>query len=119
MLAWPGWLRRLNEHFPLRYLSWMSCGALAVFFALNWHTGVVDRLLTVLFLALTVLGLRDVQQTRHSILRNYPVIGHLRFLFEFIRPEIRQYFVEGDNDAAPFSRAQRSYRKKSYFGFVK
>ncbi|MFX8262301.1 FMN-binding glutamate synthase family protein, partial [Acinetobacter baumannii] len=42
------------------------------------------------------------------ILRNYPVIGHLRFVFEFIRPEIRQYFVEGDNDAAPFSRAQRS-----------
>jgi glutamate synthase domain-containing protein 2 len=42
------------------------------------------------------------------VLRNYPVIGHLRFLLEFIRPEIRQYFIESDNEAAPFSRQQRS-----------
>jgi glutamate synthase domain-containing protein 2 len=41
-------------------------------------------------------------------LRNYPIIGHLRFMLEFIRPEIRQYFIEGDNDAMPFSRSQRS-----------
>jgi glutamate synthase domain-containing protein 2 len=108
MLAWPGWLRRLNEHFPLRYLTWMCCGALALYFAFVWTAGISDGLLALLFLALTLLGLRDARQTRHSILRNYPVIGHLRFLFEFIRPEIRQYFVEGDNDAAPFSRAQRS-----------
>ena len=47
-------------------------------------------------------------QTRHAILRNYPVIGHLRFLLEFIRPEMRQYFIESDNEAAPFSRQQRS-----------
>jgi glutamate synthase domain-containing protein 2 len=42
------------------------------------------------------------------VLRNYPVIGHLRFLLEFIRPEIRQYFIESDHEAAPFSRQQRS-----------
>jgi glutamate synthase domain-containing protein 2 len=41
-------------------------------------------------------------------LRNYPIIGHLRFLLEFIRPELRQYFIEGDDDAVPFSRSQRS-----------
>ncbi|MEE9478192.1 MAG: FMN-binding glutamate synthase family protein, partial [Roseateles sp.] len=108
MLAWPGWMRRINEHFPLRYLSWMLCGALALFFSLSWMTGVGHDVLALAFLALTLVGLRDIRQTRHSILRNYPVIGHLRFVFEFIRPEIRQYFVEGDNDAAPFSRAQRS-----------
>ncbi|MCK7492556.1 MAG: glutamate synthase-related protein [Comamonadaceae bacterium] len=44
--------------------------------------------------SLTGLGLRDARQTRHAALRNYPVIGHLRFLLEFIRPEIRQYFIE-------------------------
>ncbi|NBU19004.1 MAG: FMN-binding glutamate synthase family protein, partial [Betaproteobacteria bacterium] len=44
----------------------------------------------------------------HAILRNYPVIGHLRFMFEYIRPEIRQYFLESETDATPFSRAQRS-----------
>ena len=57
---------------------------------------------------LGALGLQDVRQTRHAVLRNYPVIGHLRFLFEFIRPEMRQYFIEGDSEAMPFSRAQRS-----------
>ena len=108
MLAWPHWLRRINEHFPLRYLAWMLCGLLALYFAVIWTVGLADGLLTLTFLALTLLGLRDVRQTRHSILRNYPVIGHLRFLLEFIRPEIRQYFLEGDTDAAPFSRAQRS-----------
>ncbi|HEM7758721.1 FMN-binding glutamate synthase family protein [Acinetobacter baumannii] len=58
--------------------------------------------------ALSLLGLYDVLQNRHSILRNYPIMGHFRFLFEDIRPEIRQYFIEADQDALPFSRMQRS-----------
>lgn len=41
------------------------------------------------------------------MLRNYPLIGHLRFLMEFVRPEIRQYFIEDDHQAAPFLRQQR------------
>ncbi|MFN9477261.1 MAG: hypothetical protein ACK57M_02465, partial [Rickettsiales bacterium] len=41
-----------------------------------------------------VIGLWDIFSTKHTILRNYPVIGHLRYMFEFIRPEIQQYFVE-------------------------
>src|SRR5258706_4897455 len=57
---------------------------------------------------LTAIGLRDLLQTRHSIRRNYPILGHLRFFFEFIRPELRQYIVEGDTEARPFSRNQRS-----------
>jgi len=60
------------------------------------------------FVALTATGVHDVRQARHAILRNYPVIGHLRFLLEYVRPEIRQYFIESDAEAAPFSRAQRS-----------
>ncbi|PIF76351.1 glutamate synthase domain-containing protein 2 [Variovorax sp. 54] len=60
------------------------------------------------FAVLTGTGVHDLRQARHAILRNYPVIGHLRFLLEFIRPEIRQYFIESDAEAAPFSRAQRS-----------
>ncbi len=59
-------------------------------------------------LALTLLGVRDLLQTRHSIRRNYPILGHLRFFFEFIRPELRQYIVESDTEARPFSRNQRS-----------
>ncbi|RQR64647.1 FMN-binding glutamate synthase family protein [Burkholderia sp. Bp9125] len=58
--------------------------------------------------ALIVLGLSDMRQRRHAILRNYPIAGHLRFLSEFIRPAVRQYFIEGDTDEKPFSHVQRS-----------
>ena len=44
----------------------------------------------------TVVGLRDLQQKEHTLLRNFPVLGHMRYLFEAIRPEIRQYFVESE-----------------------
>ncbi|MBS0124044.1 FMN-binding glutamate synthase family protein [Thetidibacter halocola] len=57
---------------------------------------------------LAAIGVYDVTQTHHSILRNYPVLGHMRFLFEGIRPEIRQYLIESDADEEPFSREQRS-----------
>jgi len=60
------------------------------------------------FGALTLLGLRDIRQTRHAVLKNYPVLGHIRFLFEKIRPEIRQYLIESDQEEQPFSREQRS-----------
>lgn len=57
---------------------------------------------------LLVLGIYDITQTRHAIVRNYPIVGHLRYLFESIRPELRQYFFESDLDGKPFSRRQRS-----------
>ncbi|MGF1446376.1 MAG: FMN-binding glutamate synthase family protein [Pikeienuella sp.] len=62
----------------------------------------------VVFTGLSLLGLYDLFQQKHSILRNYPVLGHMRFIFEGIRPEIRQYLLEGDEDELPFSREQRS-----------
>ena len=55
-----------------------------------------------------LLGLYDVLQTRHSLLRIYPVIGHGRYFFEEMRPEIQQYFVESNIDGRPFSREFRS-----------
>ncbi|MEO1577588.1 MAG: FMN-binding glutamate synthase family protein [Pseudomonadota bacterium] len=63
---------------------------------------------TVLFGALSLLGLYDITQTKHAVTRNYPVLGHLRFLLEEIRPEIRQYLIESDQDESPFSREERS-----------
>ncbi len=102
------WLDSLDRHYPVRLTAWLLCGVLlllSLFTLVITGTGVVAVLV---FAALVVLGLRDRLQTRHAVLRNYPVIGHLRFLFEYIRPEMRQYFIEGDNEAAPFSRQQRS-----------
>jgi glutamate synthase domain-containing protein 2 len=61
-----------------------------------------------LFGSLSALGVRDLFQTRHAILRNYPIAAHLRFLLEEIRPELRQYFFEGEKDGAPFSRDKRA-----------
>ena len=61
-----------------------------------------------LFGALTALGVRDLFQTRHAILRNYPISAHMRFILEEIRPEMRQYFFESETDGLPFSRTQRA-----------
>lgn len=58
--------------------------------------------------ALTVVGLVDLLQTKRALRRNYPILAHFRFFFESIRPEIRQYFLEDDMEAQPFSRNQRS-----------
>ncbi|MFA7579486.1 FMN-binding glutamate synthase family protein [Castellaniella sp.] len=80
----------------------LLCAVLAlVFGAAWWLPGIV-------FLALTILGLYDLTQTHHAIRRNYPVIGNMRFLFEYVRPEIRQYFFEDDTLKMPFSRVDRS-----------
>ena len=107
MLAW---LLRLNEQFPLRYTAWLACAVGLLLSALAWVAGggAPAVLWTLVFAVLVGVGVRDVRQQRHSILRNYPVIGHLRFFFEFIRPEIRQYFIESDREKTPFSRQQRS-----------
>jgi len=72
------------------------------------HGTNLGTLLAVAFGILLALGARDMLQTRHAILRNYPVIGHMRFILEAIRPEIRQYLIENDSDELPFSREARS-----------
>ncbi len=65
-------------------------------------------LLTAGFGFLTLVGVYDVIQHKHGILRNYPVIGHMRYILESIRPEMRQYLIEGDRDELPFSRQDRA-----------
>jgi glutamate synthase domain-containing protein 2 len=57
---------------------------------------------------LMILAIRDATQKKHAIIHNYPLVGHLRYLFESIRPEMRQYFFESDLDGKPFNRRQRS-----------
>ncbi len=57
---------------------------------------------------LLLTGLFDVAQRQHTVLRNFPVLGHLRYLLEMIRPEIQQYFIENDTGSDPISRVYRS-----------
>ena len=57
---------------------------------------------------LALVGIIDLTQSKQAIRRNYPILAHFRFFFEYIRPEMRQYFIESELEAAPFSRAARS-----------
>ncbi|MEJ8857987.1 FMN-binding glutamate synthase family protein [Variovorax robiniae] len=101
----------MTSPIPTRYTTFVLCIAgliVSVLTLLLWPWLLRGWIGTMAFAVLTVVGVHDLRQTRHAILRNYPVIGHFRFFFEYIRPEIRQYFIESDAEAAPFSRAQRS-----------
>jgi glutamate synthase domain-containing protein 2 len=106
----PRWLIRLNAHVPIRYGAFFVCVCAALLGGICWwwDDTALAMSVTLAGAGLSVLGLSDMRQSARSVLRNYPVIGHLRYLLEFIRPEIRQYFIESDSEAAPFSRMQRS-----------
>lgn len=67
-----------------------------------WYVGLAGSV------PLLLIGIRDKLQKKHSILRNYPIIGHLRFIFESVRPEMMQYFVETDTAGRPFNRNERT-----------
>ncbi|RYF85817.1 MAG: FMN-binding glutamate synthase family protein [Chitinophagaceae bacterium] len=72
-------------------------------------TGTSNTLWWLLFtLPIAFVAVRDACQREHAVLRNYPLVGHLRYFFEAIRPELRQYFFESDLDGKPFNRRQRS-----------
>lgn len=72
---------------------------------------------------LTVLAIWDMSQKKRAVLRNFPIIGHLRFILERIGPELRQYIVSDNNEELPFSRDQRRWvyatakQENPYFGF--
>ncbi|WP_058472990.1 FMN-binding glutamate synthase family protein [Legionella quateirensis] len=72
----------------------------AMFHDIRWFIGFL--------IPLIMLWIYDLCQKKHSILRNFPVLGHVRFFLEFIRPEIQQYFVATDESELPFNREMRS-----------
>ena len=92
----------------LRYACYVLVVALSgLFFFLGFQHSDYWWPLSVL-LPLSALGTWDLLQTRHSVLRNYPILAHLRFVFEGLRPELRQYFFESNLSGKPFSREQRT-----------
>jgi glutamate synthase domain-containing protein 2 len=72
---------------------------------------------------LLIIGIYDLVQRKHAILRNFPVVGHLRFLLEAVGPELRQYIVTDNDEERPFSRDHRRWvydtakQETGYFGF--
>ncbi|MFJ2766798.1 FMN-binding glutamate synthase family protein [Streptomyces sp. NPDC087300] len=95
--------------YTVRYSALLGVVAIAVLSSLLavsvspwWWTA------SAVFSALSLRGLRDMCQRRHAVLRNYPLLGHLRFWMERLRPGVRQYFIESSLDGRPFSRDVRS-----------
>ncbi|PYF08753.1 glutamate synthase domain-containing protein 2 [Rhodobacter viridis] len=96
---------RLN----IRYVPFMAALLLTLIFGIVLLIVPALWVLAIFLIAagLSVVGVYDLNQRRHAILRNYPVIGHLRYMIESIGPEFRQYFFESDFDEVPFSREIR------------
>lgn len=90
----------------------LSVGVLALLVAVAGWAAILGHwawlVLFAVLAAFLVLGVYDLVQRRHAILRNYPIIGHLRYLLEGIRPELQQYFIERNWDGRPFDRDVRS-----------
>lgn len=91
-----------------RYIPFATAGILSVAGITAAVAGTISPFVALIPTALFGLGIYDKFQKKHSVLRNYPISGHLRYLIEYIAPELRQYIVESDNEETPFSRAQRS-----------
>ncbi|MEZ5666412.1 MAG: FMN-binding glutamate synthase family protein [Alphaproteobacteria bacterium] len=88
--------------FGLVVVLTIACAVLAV----ALHPGFLWPL--ILLAPLTLLGIWDLVQRRHALLRNYPLLAHVRWLFEDLRPYLRQYIVESDLEGRPIHRDARS-----------
>ncbi|MEM7140296.1 MAG: FMN-binding glutamate synthase family protein [Actinomycetota bacterium] len=80
-------------------------------------------ILALIAVGLVLVAIYDLTQTKHAILRNFPIIGHLRYALETLGPELRQYIVTDNDEERPFSRDQRRWvyasakGENAYFGF--
>ncbi|MEW6690300.1 MAG: FMN-binding glutamate synthase family protein [Pseudomonadota bacterium] len=71
--------------------------------------GIGTLMAFVLIAVFVFVFIRDVTQKKHSVLRNYPVVGRLRYFFEQLGEYFRQYFFAGDRDEMPFNRSTRAW----------
>jgi glutamate synthase domain-containing protein 2 len=94
-----------------KFLSWGIVLVVA-----TWIVAILIRAhywIPTLLSAIYALGVYNAYQSKHAILRNFPVLGYFRYFFESISPEMQQYFIERETDGKPFPRNQRSavYRR--------
>ena len=69
----------------------------------------LELALSIAVILLFVLFIYDILQKKHAIIRNFPIVGHLRYIIESIGPEFRQYIVANDKEEMPFNRSERSW----------
>ena len=94
--------------FLLRYATFFGVAIAFLLSLLLPQNNVFTPIVSIILGVLTLLGLLDAIQTKHAVLRNFPLLGRVRYFFEMIRPEIRQYLLEGDDEEVPFSRDARA-----------
>ncbi len=92
----------------MRLLYFTGFGLLLAAAGFLFKIGFIGIWLLLIALAVVALGIYDLCQGKHSICRNFPVVGHGRYLAELLRPPIRQYYMESDLDGAPLNRRSRS-----------
>jgi glutamate synthase domain-containing protein 2 len=102
----------MEKWLPSRYYAFAFCVLVCLLALAGWNQGVGVKLLALVSGALVAIGISDLAQTRSTLRRNYPLICHIRFFFEMVRPMLRQYVVESDNEEVPFSHVQRAVVKQ-------
>ncbi|HEV2832742.1 MAG TPA: FMN-binding glutamate synthase family protein, partial [Hanamia sp.] len=85
-----------------------SIACVLVFGALGWFVWQGFWWILLVLIIFIIIGAQDMLQTKHTLWRNFPVVGRLRWLMEAMRPKLYQYFVESDTDGKPINRIDRS-----------
>lgn len=93
----------MRKGFIVSAVLGLTVSGLLVYYSSHWWI-----LLLALVFGLTVMGIYDMVQKKHSIMRTYPVFGRMRYWMESLRPKMYQYFVESDIDGRPINRIDRS-----------
>jgi glutamate synthase domain-containing protein 2 len=94
-----------KEFITASAISLLTIGAIGWFWSPFWW-------LFIIALPIVIIGILDMIQTQNTIIRNFPFLGHFRYLLMSISPEIRQYFVESNTDGQPFNKNQRDFVNK-------
>lgn len=93
----------MRKSFIIGSLFTIALFVLLGFFISNWF-----YLAFILILPLLLIGFSDIMQNKQAIRKNFPIVGRSRYLAEWLRPKLYQYFVEPDTDGRPFSRIKRN-----------
>jgi glutamate synthase domain-containing protein 2 len=102
----------MDNFLPSRYLALAAAIVLLAIALMHVADGFAWQATAVIAAALVFAGMVDVAQKRSTLRRNYPLLAHIRFFFQGIRPMLRQYIVESDNEEVPFSHVQRAVVKQ-------
>ena len=111
----------MNEIIWGRYSLLIYTGILSGCFLIASFYNLIFAVFLLFTVALFLIATKDFLQKKRSILSNFPLLGRFRFFLESIRPELRQYYWESDDDEVPYSRNQRSmvYQRSKNIGGVR